>query len=103
MSRDLWEHAINNAPMPERARRALEQLRTTAAAKFLASANAEQARVLGALWSGSEWATDWLRKHPEWLPALTPQNLAHARQLQGLQREVDGWFAPLLKTASYSE
>src|ERR1041385_8777446 len=74
MSRDVWKHAIKNAPVPERAQAAWEQLRTTAAEGTLANADAEQARILSALWSGSEWATEWLRKHPEWLGALTPQH-----------------------------
>ena len=103
MSRDVWKHAIKNAPVPERAQAAWEQLRTTAAEGTLANADAEQARILSALWSGSEWATEWLRKHPEWLGALTPQHLAHPRQLQGLRREVEAWFAPLMEAGNYSQ
>src|ERR1043166_5166642 len=103
MSRDVWKHAIKNAPVPERAQAAWEQLRTTAAEGTLANADAEQARILSALWSGSEWATEWLRKHPEWLGALTPQHLAHPRQLQGLRREVEAWFAPLMEAGNHAQ
>ena len=99
----MWKQAIQKAPVPERAQLALEQLRTTPAAEFLARADDEQARVLCALWSGSEWASEMLRQHPDWLHTLTPQHLAHARQLQGLRREVEEWFGPLLSSRSYPE
>src|SRR5204863_504295 len=33
----------------------------------------------------------------------TPQHLAHARQSQGLRREIEKWFTPLLAAGSYSE
>lgn len=103
MSRDVWKHAIKNAAVPERAQSVLEDLQTTNAAKVLSLADTEQARVLCALWSGSEWASEWLRKHPEWLNELNPQSLAHARQAQGLKREVEEWFGPLLKASNYAE
>ncbi len=103
MSRDVWKQAIEKAPVPERAQLALNQLRATEATDFLSRADDEQARILCALWSGSEWASEMLRRHPGWLGVLTPQHLAHARQWQGLRREVEQWFAPLLAAGSYSE
>ncbi len=103
MSQDLWKLAIEKAPAPERAQLALNQFRATSAAEFLSHADDEQARILSALWSGSEWALDMLRQHPDWLVTLTIQHLAHPRQFQGLQREVEKWFTPLLTSESYSE
>jgi glutamate-ammonia-ligase adenylyltransferase len=94
---------MEKAPVPERAHLALNQLRTAEAADFLSRADDEQARILCALWSGSEWASEMLRQHPDWLSALTSQQLAHTRQSQGLRREVEKWFAPLLAAARYSE
>jgi len=103
MPEDEWKAALSATSVPERALYALERLRATEAAPGLAAADAEQARVLCALWSGSEWAAEWLGQHPELLAGLSPQALAHARQLQGLQREVDADFVPLLRSASYRE
>jgi len=103
MSEVVWKKAIASAPVPERARHALHPLRAAGATKALEDADAERARVLSALWSGSEWATERLGKHPEWLDVLRPQNLAYPRRAQGLQREIDAWFVPLLESASYAE
>jgi glutamate-ammonia-ligase adenylyltransferase len=103
MSEAVWKKAIAFAPVPERVRHALQQLRMGRTATALDSADAEQARILGALWSGSEWAAEWLGKHPEWLDTLSPQNLAHPRRVRGMQGEIDACFAPLLESASYAE
>lgn len=98
-----WTKAIDSAAIPERARHARDQLLPRDTTGFFQAADAEQARIFAALASGSEWAVEWLGKHPEWLAAITPSNLGHPRHLQGLKAEVDEWFAPLLKSGSFSE
>jgi glutamate-ammonia-ligase adenylyltransferase len=103
MSDTVWKKAVDSAPVPERVRHALAQLRATEAAQEIGTVDAERARILSALWSGSEWATEWLMKHPEWMISLRIENLAHARQIHGLRREVDMWFAPGLDSGSYAE
>ena len=103
MPEAVWKNAIKSAPVPERVRRALHQLRAENTGSALETADAEQARILSALWSGSEWATEWLSKAPEWLEGLRPQDLMHARRRQGMQREIDAWFTESLTSDSYSE
>jgi [glutamine synthetase] adenylyltransferase / [glutamine synthetase]-adenylyl-L-tyrosine phosphorylase len=103
MSETVWEKAVRSAPVPERARQALNQLRAEGQPKALEKADAEQARILSALWSGTEWTTEWLVKHPEWFETLRPEALVHPRRVQGMEREIEAWFAPLLESESYSE
>ena len=103
MSDAVWRKAIAVAAVPDRARHAWEQLRAADGAGILRDADTEQARIFAALASGSEWATEWLVKHPEWLASIRAENLAHARRTQGLRAEVEEWFAPLLQTGSHAE
>ena len=103
MSDAVWKKAIDAAAVPERARPAWERLMPTDTTGTLPKADVEQARIFASLASGSEWAIEWLGKHPEWLAAIQTANLAQPRRLQGLRAEVEDWFAPLLKTGSYSE
>jgi [glutamine synthetase] adenylyltransferase / [glutamine synthetase]-adenylyl-L-tyrosine phosphorylase len=103
MSDAVWKKAIVAAAVPERARHAWEQLRAVDSTGVLRDADAEQARIFAALASGSEWATECLVKHPEWLPSIRTDNLAHPRRAQGLRAEVEEWFAPSLQTGSYTE
>src|SRR5687767_7841367 len=98
MADAVWKKVIEAAAVPERARHAWEQLLPRDTSGFLKNADPEQARIFAALASGSEWATEWLAKHPEWLTAIQAANLAQPRRLQGLRAEVEDWFAPLLKT-----
>jgi len=102
MSDAVWKKVIAASPAPERVRHVLEKLRATGAA-MLDSADAEQARILSALWSGSEWAGDWLVKHPEWLDSLRAEKLAHPRRFQGLRAEVEEWLTHLIASGSFSE
>ena len=103
MSEAVWKKAIESAAVPERAHHALVQLRASEAAKWILAADAEQARILSALWSGSEWAIESLVKHPEWLGSLHTEELGFPRQVRGLRREVDEWFAPSPGTSAGSE
>jgi glutamate-ammonia-ligase adenylyltransferase len=93
MPRDVWKHAIANAPAPDRARKVLEQLHTNGGAGVLVTSGAEQARVWAALWSGSEWAADILQQQPDWLAELTPEKLRRSRPLSSLRQEVTARFA----------
>src|SRR5262245_53269245 len=95
MSDAVWKKAVQSAPVPERVRHALTQLRADAP-PMIDAAEAGQARIRSALWSGSEWPVEWLQKHPECLSRLTPQSLAHARRVQGLAREIDEWLVAAL-------
>jgi glutamate-ammonia-ligase adenylyltransferase len=78
---------------PQRAKAAVELLRTSDAAPALRKLSAEQARVLAALLSGSQAALEGLLAHPDWLaPLLAPGFLSHPRHEEGLRGEVEPWL-----------
>jgi [glutamine synthetase] adenylyltransferase / [glutamine synthetase]-adenylyl-L-tyrosine phosphorylase len=90
MPKNFLNEALENSADPPRARRAVEQLQTTAAGAALRKISAEQARVVAALLSGSEAALELLLAHPDWLaPLLGPDSLVYPRREQGLRREAE--------------
>ena len=98
-----WQKAIKTAADPGRVRRCLEQLAARPAAPVLTGASPEQARILAALFSGSVAMSDLLLRHPDWLaPMLSPENLAHPRQFQGLRREVSDLLRPASEQRDYT-
>src|SRR5207247_2232098 len=85
-----------------RAKHCFEHLKATSAASILKSASAEQARILAALFSGSQALSELLLARPDWLAAaLDAELLKHPRQEQGLRREVNVWQKPLLAARDY--
>jgi glutamate-ammonia-ligase adenylyltransferase len=101
MKSPVWSKALKNCADPQRARHYLDLLAATAAAAALASASAEQARILCALFSGSQALTGWLIAHPELISNLTPELLQHPRRAQGLQRELAGPLATISDAATH--
>jgi glutamate-ammonia-ligase adenylyltransferase len=101
MKSSVWSKALQNCADQQRARHYHDLLAATTAAKALASAPAEQARILCALFSGSQALSGWLIAHPELLPDLTPELLQHPRQPQGLKRELAGWLTMLPDVATH--
>src|SRR6185295_10130123 len=85
----VWKKALKSCADPVRVTQALEQMAGTSAQPLLEKATVEQARILAALWSGSQAMGALLVKHPDWLASvLTTEHVAHPRQEQGLRREV---------------
>src|SRR5712671_5884044 len=97
MKNVVWKEAIRTCADPPRVQHYLDQLKSTGAAAILKSPSAEQARILAALLSGSQVLSEMLSIHPNWLSALNPELLQYPRQEQGIRREVNGWFKPLLQ------
>ena len=98
-----WQQIIQASADPQRAKHGFDQLKATNAAGPLRQASPEEARILAALFSGSQALGQLLLKHPDWLPqTLDAELLRHPRQEQGLRREVDGWLRPLLHSRDYS-
>jgi glutamate-ammonia-ligase adenylyltransferase len=90
MPKSVWPAALKAAPDPQRAAHYFEKLRATAAAGFLKRASVEQARVVAALLSGSQALSELLLAHPDWAErCLKLEWLQHARQPQGLRRELE--------------
>src|SRR5213596_3646509 len=86
----VWQQAIEASADPPLARQGFDRLKATEAAAALKKASPEQARILAALFSGSQALGELLLKHPDWLVlALDTELLRHPRQEQGLRREVN--------------
>src|SRR5262245_33607493 len=99
----VWPRAIQSAADPPRARYFFEHLKTATAAVFVKQASADQARILVAVFSGSQALSELLVAHPEWLQAcLGAEHLQHARQKQGLERDVQRLLRPRLASRDYS-
>jgi glutamate-ammonia-ligase adenylyltransferase len=103
MKAPSWKTAVKRAAAPARANRGFEQLAATPAGSPLDSLDEEHARILGALFSGSDALSLLLLQHTEWVHTiLTPENLAYSRQEQGLRREVNAFLQPALKARDYA-
>ncbi|MDB6108689.1 MAG: putative Glutamate-ammonia-ligase adenylyltransferase [Pedosphaera sp.] len=102
MKNPVWTKALKESADPQRARHHLELLAATSAAPGLEAASAEQARIICALFSGSQALTNVLILRPELLALLTPELLQHPRREQGLRREVNEWLTPLLESGDYA-
>jgi glutamate-ammonia-ligase adenylyltransferase len=101
MKNPVWATAIRQAADPHRARGRYDLLAAAGAAPQLERATPEQARILCALFSGSEHLSAWLTAHPELLAAIDPDALGHPRRAQGLSREVNAWLEPALSRADF--
>ena len=103
MQNAVWQKALNGCAAPERARQYFQQFKSGSAGKILRKASAEQARVLAALFSGSQALSESLMAHPEWLTqSLDADLLGKPRQLQGLRWEIEQWLHPFLEARDYA-
>src|SRR5436190_2461234 len=98
----VWVEAIRKSADPKRAKHFFDLLTATSGAEVVKQFSAEQARVLAALLSGSQALGTLLVAHPEWLSLLELGGLSFRRHKQGLEREVDSWVDPLLRSHEYN-
>lgn len=104
MPQSPWAKAIAECADPQRARHVHTLLQSGPTAAALARADLAQARVLTALWSGSQTAGELLVSHPDWLGAVMDvEGLKFPRMLGGLWREVDAWLRPLLEQQAWDK
>jgi len=101
MKDSVWTKAIKAAADPQRARRYLDLLGATSAGPALTGASAEQARIVAALFSGSEALSALLVARPEWLGAVEAGALKYPRRKQGLHNEAASWLEPLVEGRDY--
>src|SRR5581483_12235263 len=87
MKNPVWTKALKNSADPQRARHHLDLLAATSAAAALKSASAEQARILGSLFSGSQALSGWLIANPDLISMLSPEIMEHHGHPKGLRRE----------------
>ncbi|MHB8523097.1 MAG: bifunctional [glutamate--ammonia ligase]-adenylyl-L-tyrosine phosphorylase/[glutamate--ammonia-ligase] adenylyltransferase [Limisphaerales bacterium] len=101
MPKVAWQQACSSCADPAQARHFWDLLNRTSAAA--ATVSTPQARLLTALFSGSQALSELLVAHPEWLEGvLHPDNLKFPRRAAGLRREVDGWLKSLLQLGDYA-
>jgi [glutamine synthetase] adenylyltransferase / [glutamine synthetase]-adenylyl-L-tyrosine phosphorylase len=101
MKNPVWTKAIKACADPQRAAHYLDLWVATGVEAALQSPSAEQARILAALFSGSQTLSNRLVLHPEWFSLFQPETLGFPRRLQGLRNEVNGWLKPLLATSDF--
>src|SRR2546427_4530225 len=97
----VWTKAIKDCADPKRGRHFFDLVATTRAGAGVQKASAEQARVLAALFSGSQALSALLIAHPDWLPSVDPDVLRFPRRKQGLLNEGNAWLEPLLETRDF--
>ena len=102
MKNPVWTNAIKGCADPQRAKHFLELLATTDAGAALQASSSEQARILAALFSGSQALSNLLVARPDWLGELEPEVLKFPRRKQGMRGEVNRWLKPLLTTSDFA-
>src|ERR1043166_934378 len=103
MPQSVWHHALESSANPQRARNFHQQLKSAGAVAFLRKLSEPQAQILAALFSGSQSLSELLVAHPDWTDLIEPGSLEHARQEQGLRREISRWHKTLLADRQYDE
>jgi glutamate-ammonia-ligase adenylyltransferase len=101
MKTPVWSNAIKSCADPQRAKHFFHLLAATSAGTALQACSAEQARVLSALFSGSQALCNLLVARPDWLRALEAETLKFPRRQQGLRNEVSRWLEPLLAASDF--
>jgi [glutamine synthetase] adenylyltransferase / [glutamine synthetase]-adenylyl-L-tyrosine phosphorylase len=95
-----WKKALQGSADPARARQVLDQLAPATVGTWLARINPELARITSALFAGSQWAGEMVKKHPEWLLELiSEERIRFPRRKEGLKREVQPWLDEAFEVA----
>ncbi len=103
MKNPVWPAALAACADPPRARQFHERLVAAGGGALLREATPEAARILCALWSGSQVLGEWVLGHPDWLPRLLdPDGLGFPRVEQGIRREIETWLEPALHQRDYA-
>src|ERR1051326_8662008 len=89
MAKAEWSKAIKNCADPQRARHFYQVLSETDAGSRLREVSREEARILAAVFGGSEALSNLLVKHPGWLDLLRSETLAFGRRKEGLAGELE--------------
>lgn len=101
MSSPAWKRAFKECADPQRAARQFELLSGAHPPSRLEDSSADQAKILAAVWSGSQALSAWLLADPTLLRGLSPDALKFPRRLQGMLAEVGAWVPELLKAQDY--
>jgi glutamate-ammonia-ligase adenylyltransferase len=101
MKNPVWLNAIKACADAQRVKHVVDLLKTTTAAKPMQACSAEQARILAALFAGSQALGNLLVSRPDWLSVLEADALSFPRRKQGLRNEVNRWLETLLAASDY--
>ena len=102
MPKSVWDTVLKAAPDAQRAVGYFAKFKAAAPAA-VKRASAEQARIVAAVFSGSQFLSETLLAHPEWLAqCLNPEALKFPRQAQGLRREADALLRPRLQARDHA-
>jgi [glutamine synthetase] adenylyltransferase / [glutamine synthetase]-adenylyl-L-tyrosine phosphorylase len=101
MKNPVWTNAMKGCADSQRAKHFFDLLTPTSVGAALQACSAEQARVLAALFSGSQAMSNLLAARPDWFAALEAEALKFPRRKQGLRNEVGRWLKPLLAASEF--
>ena len=102
MHRLTLSDAIEACADPQRARHFRDTLRAAGTGGPWQAADGEPARILTAVWSGSQVLGEWLVQHPEWLAMLLEtEGLLEPRRARALQAEVATWLPTALQAGDF--
>ncbi|HNQ90249.1 MAG TPA: bifunctional [glutamate--ammonia ligase]-adenylyl-L-tyrosine phosphorylase/[glutamate--ammonia-ligase] adenylyltransferase [Verrucomicrobiota bacterium] len=94
MQSKLWTEAIRTSADPPRAAHYLALLRSGEASASLRRVRPETARILAALWSGSQALSELLVAHADWLaPLLRAGTLEQAKPVTALRKDLERFLA----------
>ena len=100
MKSKTLDSVIKSAPDPKRAGKIFKLLEANLTP--LSKVSDEDARIMAALFSGSEVLSGMVVAHPEWLSLLSAENLQFFRRKQGLSHEIQAWLKPTLESRDYA-
>lgn len=102
MHNATWKKALESCADPPRAEHCLDALKSTAAGRRLRNATPEQARILAALFSGSQALSEQVIAQPDRLsPLLDTKLLQEPRCKADLENQVRRALQPLLARLEY--
>jgi len=99
---DEWTRSLKESADPARARHFFDLFSEVAPAGWLQKCTSEQARILVALFSGSNAQSNLLVAHPEWLSSVEPSTLKYPRRKEGLGNEMEVHLGSLLEAHDYA-
>ncbi|MBI4662141.1 MAG: bifunctional [glutamate--ammonia ligase]-adenylyl-L-tyrosine phosphorylase/[glutamate--ammonia-ligase] adenylyltransferase [Verrucomicrobia bacterium] len=103
MTQAVWRNALRSCADPERATNYFRKLASAGLSKVVEAASVEHARIIVALFSGSQALSELLIAHPEWLKtSLNAELIQEPRRAQGLNREVESWLRPLMDLREFA-
>ncbi len=97
-----WAEAQKAAAEPKRAGHYYRLLAGNNTAEELAAVDAEQIRILCALFSGSQALSAWLVAQPDWLALTAPEEMRFLRRKEDLRKLAAGWLKPVLAQKDFA-